>query len=115
MRRATTFILAASFILLLAAGAMAWGGGMGGGYGGGWGGHMMAPGYHMYQGNGYGPGYQGQGQGYGPANCPGWNAYQGGNQGRGYYGPNQGQAPNQGYGRSYRQAPATPPADNLER
>lgn len=109
MRRATTFILAAGFTLLLAAGAMAWGGG----YGGGWGGHMMAPGYHMYQGNGYGPGYQGQG--YGPANCPGWNAYQGGNQGRGYYGPDQDQAPYQGYGRGYRQAPVTPPADNLER
>ena len=110
MKRATTFILAAGFTLLLAVGAMAWGGG-------GWGGHMMASGYHMYQGNGNGngngPGYQGRG--YGPANCPGFNAYQGGNQGRGYYGPNQDQAPNQGYGRGYRQAPVNPPADNLER
>ncbi len=113
MRRITSLILAAGFTLLLAAGAMAWGGY---GMGGGWGGGMMGPGYHMYQGNGYGPGYQGQG--YGPAYCPGRNYYQ--NQGQ-----DQGQAPGRGYGPAYRgqgygpgyqQAPAAPPAgDNLER
>ena len=106
MRHLTTFILAACFTLLLAAGAMAWGGGMGGGYGGGWGGHMMGSGYHAYQGNGYGPGYQGRA--YGPAYCPGWG-YQG-NQGQGYWGHEQNRS--QGYNRP---APVAPPADNLER
>lgn len=104
MRRATTFILAAALTLLLAAGAMAWGGY---GMGGGWGGHMMNPGYHMYQGSGYGPGPQGQG--YGPANCPVWNGYHGNGQGQNY-------GPSQGYGPGYQRAPVTPPAgDNLER
>lgn len=115
MRRITSLILAAGFTLLLAAGAMAWGGY---GMGGGWGGGMMGSGYHMYQGNGYGPGYQGQayqGQGYGPGNCPAWGNYQGNGRGQNY-GPGQGYAPNQNYGRGYQQAPATPPAgDNLER
>lgn len=107
MRHITTFVLAATFTLLLAAGAMAWGGGMGGGYGCGYGygGRGASPAYQNYQGNGYGPGYQGRA--YGPAYCPGWG-YQG-NQGRGYMGPDQGQAPYQGQGQEYnRPAPATP-------
>ena len=103
MRRATTFILAAGFTLLLATGAMAWGGyGRGGGYGG----CMMVPVYHMHQGNGYGPGYQGRG--YAPVNCPGSNAYQNGGQSRGHHGSNQGYGPGyhgQAPGRGYRQMP----------
>lgn len=52
MRHITTIAIAVGAVLLLAAGAFAYGGMNGGG---GWGGHMMAPGYHMN--DGYGQGY----------------------------------------------------------
>ena len=79
MKNILTIAMVVGAVLLLTAGAFAYGG-MGWG---GWGGHMMAPGYHMnwgYDGQaGPGPGYYGprpyvaRGPAYGPnyGYCPG--------------------------------------------